>query len=104
MNEITTTKQEVYNLLKSIPETRNNDMILYYEYCIYHWVKDTQMYKVFQDAEFRKSKNISPFETVSRARRELQNDFISLRSDEKIEQARKAREEIFENYYGRKGR
>lgn len=103
MNEIVTTKQEVYSLLEKIPETRNNDMILYYEYCINHWVRDVQMYKVFKDAEFRKSKKISPFETVSRARRELQNDFIHLRSDEKIEQARKAREEIFENYYG-KGR
>lgn len=103
MNEIVTTKQEVYSLLEKIPETRNNDMILYYEYCINHWVRDVQMYKVFQDAEFRKSKKIAPFETVSRARRELQNDFVSLRSDEKIEQARKAREEIFENYYG-KGR
>lgn len=103
MNEIVTTKQEVYSLLEKIPETRNNDMILYYEYCINHWVRDVQMYKVFQDAEFRKSKKIAPFETVSRARRELQNDFTHLRSDEKIEQARKAREEIFENYYG-KGR
>lgn len=103
MNEIVTTKQEVYSLLEKIPETRNNDMILYYEYCINHWVRDVQMYKVFQDAEFRKSKKIAPFETVSRARRELQNDFVHLRSDEKIEQARKAREEIFENYYG-KGR
>ena len=103
MNEIVTTKQEVYSLLEKIPETRNNDMILYYEYCINHWVRAVQMYQVFQDAEFRKQKKISPFETVSRARRELQNDFIHLRSDEKIEQARKAREEIFENYYG-KGR
>ena len=103
MNEIVTTKQEVYSLLEKIPETRNNDMILYYEYCINHWVRDVRMYKVFQDAEFRKQKKISPFETVSRARRELQNDFIHLRSDDKIEQARKAREEIFENYYG-KGR
>lgn len=101
MNEIVTTKQEVYSILEKIPETRNNDMILYYEYCINHWVRDVQMYKVFQDAEFRKSKKISPFETVSRARRELQNDFIHLRSDEKIEQARKAREEIFRNFYGR---
>ena len=101
MNEIVTTKQEVYSILEKIPETRNNDMILYFEYCTNHWVRDIEMYKVFKDAEFRKSKKISPFETVSRARRELQNDFIHLRSDEKIEQARKAREEIFENYYGR---
>ena len=38
MNEIVTTKQEVYSILEKIPETRNNDMILYYEYCINHWV------------------------------------------------------------------
>lgn len=103
MNEIVTTKQEVYSILEKIPETRNNDMILYYEYCVNHWVRDVEMYKVFKDSEFRKSKKIAPFESVSRARRELQNDFVSLRSDKKIEQARKAREEIFENYYG-KGR
>lgn len=101
MNEIVTTKQEVYSILEKIPETRNNDMILYYEYCINHWVRDVQMYKVFQDAEFRKQKKISPFETVSRARRELQNDFIELRSSEKIKQAREAREEVFRNFYGR---
>ena len=102
MNEIVTTKQEVYSLLEKIPETRNNDMVLYYEYCINHWVRDVQMYKVFKDADFRKQKKISPFETVSRARRELQNDFIELNSDEKIQQMRKDREEVFRNYYSQK--
>lgn len=99
MNEIRTTKAEVKRILETNPTTRNNDMILYYEYCISHWVKDVQMYKVFEDTEFRKNKNIAPFETVSRVRRELQNDFVSLRSDEKIQQAREAREEVFINYY-----
>lgn len=103
MNEIKTTKDEVYNILKNNPATRNNDMILYYEYCINHWVRDVQMYKVFQDSEFRKQKKIAPFETVSRVRRELQNDFIDLRSDEKIQQMREAREEVFRNFYS-KGR
>ena len=102
MNEIVTTKQEVYSLLEKIPETRNNDMVLYYEYCISHWVRDVQMYKVFQDTSFRKGKGIAPFETVSRARRELQNDFIELNSDEKMKQMREAREEVFRNYYGQK--
>lgn len=102
MNEIVTTKQEVYSLLEKIPETRNNDMVLYYEYCINHWVRDVQMYKVFKDTDFRKGKGIAPFETVSRVRRELQNDFIELNSDEKIQQMREAREEVFRNYYGQK--
>ena len=102
MNEIVTTKQEVYSLLEKIPETRDNDMVLYYEYCINHWVRDVLMYKVFKDTDFRKGKGIAPFETVSRVRRELQNDFIELNSDEKIQQMREAREEVFRNYYSQK--
>lgn len=101
MNEIQTTKEEVYRLLKKEPLTRNSDMYLYYRYCANQWVRDLDMYKVFSDPEFRKEKHISPFETVSRCRRELQNQFIELNADEKIEQMRKAREEIFNNYYGK---
>lgn len=103
MNEIVTTKQEVYSLLEKIPETRSSDMILYYEYCLSHWVREMELYKVFKDSEFRKYKKIAPFETGSRVRRELQNDFVSLRSNEKIEQMKEAREELIQNYYG-KGR
>ena len=102
MNEIKTTKEEVYHILKTNPATRSNDMILYYEYCIHNWVRDLDFYKVFKDTDFRKGKGIAPFETVSRVRRELQNDFIELNSDEKIQQMREAREEIFRNYYGQK--
>lgn len=102
MSELVTTKQEVYSILEKIPETRDNDMILFYEYCINHWVRETELYKVFKDKEFRKAKNIAPFETVSRVRRELQNDFVSLRSDERIKKAREAREEVFNNYYSGK--
>ena len=101
MNEIKTTKGEVKKILETNPLAKDSDMYLYYEYCIYHWVRDGEFYRIFKDAEFRKSKNIAPFESVSRARRELQNDFVSLRSDEKIQQAREAREEVFRNYYGR---
>lgn len=102
MNGIKTTKGEVKKILETHQLAKESDMYLYYEYCLMHWVRETEMYKVFKDAEFRKGKGVSPFETVSRVRRELQNDFISLRSDEKIKQAREAREEIFSNYYGRK--
>ena len=102
MTELITTKQEVCSLLEKIPETRDNDMILYYEYCINHFIRETEMYKVFKDSNFRNTKGVSPFETVSRVRRELQNDFINLRSDERIKKAREAREEVFNNYYGRK--
>lgn len=99
MNELITSKQEVYSLLEKVPETRNNDMILYYEYCVNHWVRDTELYKVFKDSEFRKAKKVAPFETISRIRRELQATFVSLRSEENIKKAREAREEVFNNYY-----
>lgn len=102
MTELVTTKGEVKKILETHQLAKESDMFLYYEYCLMHWVREAEMYKVFKDAEFRKGKGISPFETVSRVRRELQNDFINLRSDERIKKAREAREEVFKNYYGRK--
>lgn len=101
MYEIQTTKQEVYRILDKQPETRNSDMALYYQYCVNQWIRDTDMYKVFKNAEFRKEKHISPFETVSRCRRELQSEFVHLRSNDKIEKSRKEREEIFKNYFSK---
>lgn len=100
MNSIQTTKEEVYKLLKTNPRTRDDDMYLYGEYLTTHWVRDTEKYRVFSDPIFRKEKGIAPFETVSRCRRNLQNDFMELNSDEEIKRMREAREEIFENYFG----
>jgi hypothetical protein len=101
MDKLKTTKKEVYHILKNMPETRNNDMILFYEYCISHWVREYELFKVFKDNEFRKQKNISPFETVSRCRRELQNEFIELKSDEQIEKLRKENEEIYREFFSK---
>lgn len=101
MNELITTKQEVYILLEKIPETRNSDMFLYLKYCVNHLVRETEMYKVFENSEFRKSKKVAPFESVSRARRELQSEFVSLRSEENIRKLREKQEETFKNFYGK---
>ena len=56
MNEIKTTKGEVKKILETHQLAKESDMYLYYEYCLSHWVRETEMYKVFKDAEFRKSK------------------------------------------------
>lgn len=101
MNNIQSTKQEVYKILKTNEATRNSDMILYFEYVISHWVRENELYRVFKDAEYRKAKGIAPFETVSRCRRDLQSEFIELRSEERIEKERREREEIFADYYGK---
>lgn len=100
MDTIQTTKEEVFKLLKTDPRTRNDDMYLYGEYLTQHWVRDTEKYRVFREPGYRKERNISPFETVSRCRRELQNTFLDLNADEKVEQMREAREEVFNNYFG----
>ena len=103
MNENQTAKEEVYRILKSNEATRNSDMKLYLEYCKYNLVRETEMYKVFDDPAYRKAKHISPFETISRARRDLQNQFIELNATEEVEKERIERESMFQNYYG-KGR
>ena len=97
-----TLELEVTRILESIPKTRNSDMVLYSEYLISKWVRDVQFYKVFQDSEFRKTKNISVFESVSRARRKIQNERQDLRATEKVEKEREINEQDCYNYYGGK--
>lgn len=101
MNENQTAKEEVYRILKNNEATRNSDMKLYLEYCKYNLVRESEMYRVFDDPAYRKAKHISPFETISRARRDLQSQFIELNATEEVEKERMERESMFENYYGR---
>ena len=95
MENLQTLKEDVYKILTKIPETRNADMILYYEYCIQNWVRDYDLWKVFKDSEYRKQKKISVFESVSRARRKIQEEHPELRADENVEKLRKDREAEF---------
>ena len=101
MNELQTTKEEIYKILKKEPNTRNSDMLLYLSYCKNHWVRETELYRVFEDSKFRKSKYISPFNTVSRCRRELQSEFIELKAEEKIQELRNENEEKYNNFFGK---
>lgn len=98
MEELLNLKEIVYKILTKIPETRNSDMLLYYEYCMNNWVRENDMWKVFKDKDFRKRKKISVFESVSRARRKVQEEHIELRATETIENLRKEREKKFVNF------
>lgn len=98
MEELLNLKEIVYKILTKIPETRNSDMLLYYEYCMNNWVRENDMWKVFKDKDFRKRKKISVFESVSRARRKVQEEHIELRATETIENLRKEREKNFVNF------
>lgn len=90
MNNIQNVENEVIKILKQKPETRENDMILFYEYCLDNWVRETEMYRVFNDANFRKNKNIPPFENVSMARKKIQERFPELKSSKTMEALKKA--------------
>ena len=95
MENLQTLKEDVYKILTKIPETRNSDMILYYDYCIQNCVRDYDLWKLFKDSEYRKQKKISVFESVSRARRKIQEEHPELRADENVEKLRKDREAEF---------
>lgn len=99
MSSLETTENEVKQILEKIPTARNNDMILYYEYCIGKWVRDTELYKVFNDSDFRKNKNIAVFESVSRARRKLQEKYEYLRPTSEVQKFKQELEEEYKNYY-----
>lgn len=97
MEDLKGIELNVIRLLKKIPETRGNDMILFYEYCLSNWIRDTEMYRVFKDTSFRKAKNIPVFESISRARRKAQEKYPELRPDREVELHRLEKEE-FINY------
>lgn len=101
MNELETLEKEVKRILENIPETRDNDMILYYEYCLQNWVRPTEMYKVFSDSDFRKNKRVSVFESVSRARRKVRERNPELKATKVVQELREEKEEEFRNYFGR---
>lgn len=102
MTDIQSTKEEIYKILKADERTRNSDMYLYLEYCKTHWIRPLELYKVFEDAEFRKIKGVAPFETVSRARRNLQSEFIELKADNEVERIRKENEENYNDFFGKR--
>lgn len=98
MENLKTLENEIIKILKKIPEARNSDMILYYEYCLQNWVREYEMWRVFKCSDFRKQKNVSVFESVSRARRKVQEKYPELRSTEEVENFRKEKEEEFIKY------
>jgi len=51
MDDLRGIELNVVKILKQIPVTRSNDMILYYEYCINNWVREIDMWKVFKDRQ-----------------------------------------------------
>ncbi len=87
------TKQLVRDILKENPIARNNDLIL----CLMIWQEKQQIKIVVPQDKIREM--IMP-ETISRCRREVQNnDYEFLPTDPNVMIARGIKEEVLRAYY-----
>ena len=86
-------------ILQEEPETRDDDMLLYYMYCTkYGFLGNGNFHKIFEDKEYRSNLGISVFETISRCRRKLQAENPSLKSSQETQHQRLEQEKKFEEY------
>jgi len=93
--------KDYYNKVKEIlwryPATRDDDMMLYAKFCVdFSYIRsDEPFYQVLCTAKKRK---IPSFESVTRARRKVQELEPALRGEKR--QRRKAEEATYRDYYG----
>lgn len=93
MKNIKKTSELVLDILRTIPETRDNDMRLYYEVC---YRKNIEVLGepfgyVIMNLHTLK---LPPFESVRRSRQKWQNVFQELRGSDKAEEERFINENI----------
>lgn len=86
-------------ILKEEPETRDDDMLLYYMYCTkYGFLGSGNFHKIFEDKEYRSNLGVSVFETISRCRRKIQAENQNLKSSQETQHQRLEQEKKFEEY------
>lgn len=111
--EFIKTEDIVKQILIENEKTRNDDMLLYYAYCLKQ-VRETELingyreqyifnfcenifYTFFVSYRARKAYNIKTYETVSRCRRKIQAQCPELES-ERTKRLRAKKEEQFKDY------
>ena len=97
MKNIRQTQELVHQILETVPQTRNSDMLLYYHVCleIDKTVLKLPFWLVLLDL---KQYGLPPIASVGRARRKLQRDCPELRADDKVKDQRTENEEIVKDY------
>lgn len=79
----TTILMDVYSLLKKYPSLRDNDRVLWLAYCVQHKglrkILGKEYYNLFKN--WLLSDNIPTFESLSRARRKVQEKYEDTRGD-----------------------
>ena len=95
--ELKTTTDLVKDILEKVPETRNNDNLLYYRVCekLNHVVLGLSFGMVLIN---QKEFNLPSIETVGRARRKVQEKYAHLRASDNVEAGRMLAEEVFREY------
>ena len=89
MKKLETIENEVKKILDKDIKARKDDMYLYYIYCTKYGVLNEKAFvQLFYNKNFRKEYNVPVFESVSRARRKLQQEHEYLRPEKDVQDAR----------------
>lgn len=96
-----TVEQDVKAILEKNQQARCDDMKLYACY-VYEKVQgkgvSEWLLTVFSDTRFRITNGIAPYETVSRVRRKLQENYAELQAPDYIKQSKKELERKYKLY------
>lgn len=91
-------EQWVLDILKHHPDTRDDDMLLYWRYVQIAGMGYVNFTDCFVNRAVREKYRIAGFETVSRCRRKLQRKYPELRASKEVEQARHKKEQEMFDY------
>lgn len=92
-------QDRVERLLKAKPQDRNSDFALILDYIDTYCV-DSEEITLKEALKHAKDFNVPSFESITRARRKVQELHPELRADEKVQDARKELQNSFRLDYG----
>lgn len=95
-------RQEVKRILTVEPETRADDMVLYYHYIIENHKKEIgndSILLIFANPKYRAENGLPSFSSVSRMRRKLQEENADLRPDAQQQRIKKEYEKMYREFY-----
>ena len=99
MKKLIKIEDEVKSILEREPVARKDDMYLYYIYCTKYGVLNSKAFvQLFYNKNFRREYNIPVFESVSRARRKIQQEYEYLRPEKQVQDARINKEADYIRY------
>lgn len=97
MSKIKTVEIRVKELLENIPETRNNDELLYVTYLeTYHYIDFSK--NVFVNY---KEYGLPSFKTIERVRRDMQSKDGSVEAENNTKEDRRYTEAEYKEYYSK---